>query len=494
MRGKFLRAAYQALHLETKPLSAEQIVEVAKQLGILRSAGKTPTNTMRARLSDEIREKGGDSLFQRVGANRFGLREWNFAEYHARPFQKELPNEVTVCVPGRIGDMLNIQGCGYREIPPAFLEYLTARANLQYIPRRDAEITTAVKQLIAYVWLETSDGRVLSYTRGKYSSAHPTLLLGRQSVGFGGHVLRQDSESLFGANDAGLYQAALREISEELKVKVSAEINPAGMIWDESSFEGQKHIGVVMRGVVPWDGNALKRGREQSINQVQLLRKGQLWDAYHAMEFWSQLLIRQFAAQEKPRIASTIVPGTRPRNIGHIVLVGEIANGKSSIAAALAKEHGYRVISASSVLRRILRMEDIGEHRRLEFQEIALKFINTEEGPAKLAAAIAEEVGNGQGIAVIDGVRQINTLNSLRGALPRLMVLYVDCPRDFACRNYQIRVPGAAVTQFAAIREHEVEAELPLFRYQADAILNNADDLETTMFVLLRWLKGGKPT
>lgn len=490
MPGKFLRAAFQALHVETKPLKAEQIVQIAKEIGILRSSGRTPTNTMRARLSDDIRVKGGDSLFQRVGANRFGLREWNLGEYHARPFQKELPNETTVCVAGNIGQTLRMEGIGYKEIPTEFFKYLSDRKNLQYISRRDAEATTVRKQLIAYVWLETADGKVLSYRRGKYSSAHRTLLLGRQSVGFGGHVLRQDAESLFGSSDAGLYQAAVREISEELKAKISFDIKPVGMIWDESSFEGQKHIGIAMRGVIPQHAVATDHGREQSINQVQLLTKAQLWEAYHAMEFWSQLLIRQFASDAKPNVVSSIVPATRPRNIGHIVLVGEIANGKSSIAAALSERHGYRVVSASASLRRILKMQDIGEHRRLEFQTIALKFISTEDGPADLARAIAGEIGKEKGIAIIDGVRQLNTLTALRNALPNLMVVYVDCPRDLACQNYQTRLPGASVTQFAAVREHEVEAELPLFRYEADAILNNADDLDKTMEVLLRWLKG----
>ncbi|HZR67440.1 MAG TPA: hypothetical protein VFB01_00160, partial [Burkholderiales bacterium] len=382
-------------------------------------------------------------------------------------------------------------GIGYNPIPLGLVEYLREKRNLQYVPRRIAETTTEYKQLIAYVWLETEDGHVMSYTRGKYSSAHRTLLLGRQSVGFGGHVLQQDAENLFAASDAGIQQAAEREVSEELKTKISLHAQPVGMIWDESSFEGQKHIGIVMRGIIPWRRQPANRGREQSINQIQFLTKRQLWDAYHAMEFWSQLLIREFASDVKPQVISTIVPAARPRTIGHIVLVGEIANGKSSIATALAQKHGYRVISASGTLRRILGVADMGEKHRLEFQEIALKFINTDTGPATLARAIADEIlAGGSGVAVIDGVRQINTLAALRAVLPSVIVLYIDCPRDIACSNYQTRLPGATISQFAAVREHEVEAELPLFRYEADAILNNADKFENTMSVLLRWLEG----
>lgn len=444
---------------------------------------------MRARLSDDIRVSGAQSLFQRIGPNRFGLREWDIGEYHARPFQKNISNEITVCVPGTIQQELGFGGVGYSAAPEALLKYLASSKNWVYLDRPTAETTTKYKQLIAYVWLETVDGQVLSYTRGKYSSAHRTLLLGRRSVGFGGHVLRQDAETLFGASDGGLQQAAVREISEELKASLPLELQPSGIIWDDSSFEGQKHIGFVLRGTLPHSSGIHKRGKELSIKQVQLLTKRQLWDAYHAMEFWSQLLIRQFAGDARPDVVSTIVPPVPPRRLGHIILVGEIANGKTSIAEALAQERGYRVVSASTILRKILGLGEMEEQRRLEFQAIALEFISTEDGPARLAHAIAKEISRNKGKdTVIDGIRQLRTLTALREVVPDTTVIYIDSPRDMACANYQSRVPQASILQFSAVREHEVEGELPLFRYEADAILNNADDLAKTIRVLLEWL------
>ncbi|HTE42331.1 MAG TPA: HTH domain-containing protein, partial [Steroidobacteraceae bacterium] len=317
-------------------MTAEEIVESARKLNILDSAGKTPTNTMRARLSDDIRLLGGQSSFQRVGPNRFGLREWGVGDYVWRPFQKSLPNETTVCVSGTIQQQLGFGGVGYSALPATLTAYLGIPRNLHFIDRPTAETTTKYKQLIAYAWLETADGLVLSYTRGKYSSAHRTLLLGRKSVGFGGHVLKQDAETLFGASDGGTQQAAIREIYEELSPKISLQVRPAGVIWDDSSLEGQKHIGLVMHASLPHSSQIELKSGELSIKQVQLLRKEQLWEAYHAMEFWSQLLIREFAADAKPSVVSTIVPAVRPRKMRHMVLVGEIANGKSSIAAALA--------------------------------------------------------------------------------------------------------------------------------------------------------------
>jgi len=492
MSGQFLRAAFHLLHVEGRPLTAEQIVTQATTKEILRTTGKTPTNTMRARLSDDIRANGINSLFQRVGPNRFGLREWDFAEYHARPFLRGIPDEITVCVPGTIQEILGAGGVGFSRDSSALLAYLKYRQNLLYMDRQTAETTHKYKQLIAYVWLETEDELVLCYTRGKYSSAHRTLLLGRRSVGFGGHVLQQDSESLFGANDGGLEQAAIRETSEELGGLSPTNVTVAGVIWDDSSFEGQKHIGVAMKGRLPHSSKIPNRGGELSINQLKLLHKSQLWESYHAMEFWSQLLIREFASEFRPEVVSSIIPASRPRRLKHIAFVGEIANGKSTLADAVVKKLDCTVVSASAALRQILGITDTREATRLKFQSIALDFIESEQGPRQLAAAIAEQVARANGkIVIIDGLRQLATLSVLREYLADLVVIYIECPRDLAYRNYRNRLPDASAVQFAAVREHAVEAELPLFRFESDAILTNADDAEKTLKVLLNWLTDG---
>ncbi len=490
MSGRFLRAAYQVLHLEGKPLSARDIVDIASNKIILRTQGKTPVHTMRARLSDDIRSQGVDSLFQRVGPNRFGLREWNFNEYHARPFQRGLPNEITVCVRDTVQEVLGAAGVGFSTITEGLLDYLREKENLVYLGRQIAETKYDYKQLIAYVWLETADGLVLSYTRGKYSSAHRTLLLGRRSVGFGGHVLQKDAESLFGEGDGGLKEAAMREIGEELDRFLPKDVSPIGVILDDSSFEGQKHIGIVMRGALPSSDQIPNRSTELSINQLRLLTKTELWETYHTMEFWSQLVIRELANDYRPHNISRIVPSRPPRRMTHIAFVGEIANGKTSLAAAVASKLGYSVISASAALRRLLGVAATPEQTRFNFQTIALEFIRLASGPKELATAILADAEQGGNKAVIiDGIRQLTTLAALRAFIPDLVVIYIDCPRDLAYRNYCTRLPDASVQEFAAVREHPVEADLPLFRFESDAILNNADEQAKTLEVLLRWLR-----
>ncbi len=489
MSGRFIRAAYRILDQELRPLTPKQIVQLAIDKGLLSTVGKTPASTMRARLSDEIRSRGTDSYFVRTGANRFGLRAWNFSEYHARPFTKSLPDEITVCIPGSTAGAEELNGVGFTADAADVMRLCRDRDILTFVGRQEAEKTNELRQLIVYVWLETDDGLVLSYTRGKYSSAHRTLLLGKRSIGFGGHVLMQDAESLFGVNDGGIEQAGLREIGEELGEAAPRSLNLAGVIWDDTSFEGQKHIGFVMRGELGSSTRLPRRSSELSINELRLLSRAELWESFHTMEFWSQLLIRQFASDSRPSNISTIVPRKRPRNVSRIALVGEIANGKSHLGQALSSKLGYRVISVSAVLRALLGVGEVSESSRLEFQSKALQFIDTAEGPDRLASAVADEARKyGQEPIIFDGIRQRSTLAALREHVLDIIVIYVDCPRDQAFRNYGSRIPNVTARQFSAVREHPVEADLPLFRFESDAIFNNADTFENSVEELTLWL------
>lgn len=477
------------LDKERRPLSADHIVELAVRQNLLRSVGKTPVNTMRARLSDDIRIGGIRSPFQRVGANRFGLREWNMTEYHSRPFTKEVPAEITVCIRNDLFPEMARAGVGFFNLPESLAAVLGNRTNLIFLDRRNAETTDEYRQLIAYTWLETTDGHVLTYTRGKYSAAHRTLLLGKKSVGFGGHVLQEDAGGLFGSPDAGVEQATLREIREELGGLVPISVERQGVIWDDTSSDGQRHIAIVMRGLIRSQDIAASE-TEFSINQLQLLSKQQLWSHFHSMEFWSQLLIRRFAASSKPSVISAIAPAKRPRQVRAIALVGEIATGKSTIAKALGQKLKYQVISVSEILRGMLGVRRLEEENRSQFQGLALEFIQAEGGPSNLADEIVRQVHEAPDrLPIIDGVRQLATLDHLRRRLRDLAVVYIDCPRDDALRHYQTRLPGATARQFALVREHEVESELPYFRFEADAILNNAGEVSSTVNVLLHWLQ-----
>ena len=99
--GIFLKAAYEVLAKEKRPLGAPEITRIAIREGSLKSSGKTPSQTMKARLSTEILRRGSDSVFMRVEKGKFALREWKEAwhEHVAQRFQKALFDEEIVVFP-----------------------------------------------------------------------------------------------------------------------------------------------------------------------------------------------------------------------------------------------------------------------------------------------------------------------------------------------------------------------------------------------------------
>ena len=103
--GQFLKAAYEVLNSEKRPLSAKEITEIAVREGRLKSSGKTPPQTMKARLSTEILRRGSDSIFMRVEKGQFALREWKgrwkggWTEHIAQRFKAALYDEDIVVFP-----------------------------------------------------------------------------------------------------------------------------------------------------------------------------------------------------------------------------------------------------------------------------------------------------------------------------------------------------------------------------------------------------------
>src|SRR5208283_4068036 len=93
--GVFLKAAYEVLGLTKKPLTAPEIVEAARTLGLLKTSGKTPEQTMKSKLATNILMNGDRSPFMRAAKGRFALRGWKgeYPEHVADRYQKALVDE-----------------------------------------------------------------------------------------------------------------------------------------------------------------------------------------------------------------------------------------------------------------------------------------------------------------------------------------------------------------------------------------------------------------
>ena len=71
----FKAAARQVLEEVGHPLHYTDITEIALHSGYLQSAGRTPQNTMRARLSVDVRDNPA-TLFVQTAPGVYGLKSW----------------------------------------------------------------------------------------------------------------------------------------------------------------------------------------------------------------------------------------------------------------------------------------------------------------------------------------------------------------------------------------------------------------------------------
>lgn len=71
----FKAAAREVLREVGRPLHYSDITEISLKDGYLKSAGRTPQNTMRARLSVDVRDNP-ETPFSQTAPGVYGLKEW----------------------------------------------------------------------------------------------------------------------------------------------------------------------------------------------------------------------------------------------------------------------------------------------------------------------------------------------------------------------------------------------------------------------------------
>lgn len=69
-----LKAIEDVLRKENRPLTAKEITEMAIKEGLINSSSKTPWASVAARIYFDLKTKGTDSKFKKVGKGKFTLR------------------------------------------------------------------------------------------------------------------------------------------------------------------------------------------------------------------------------------------------------------------------------------------------------------------------------------------------------------------------------------------------------------------------------------
>jgi predicted NUDIX family phosphoesterase len=165
--------------------------------------------------------------------------------------------------------------------------------SLIWKPRDEAETDNRFKQLIPYVFFSSPQepGKILTYRR---DGGGETRLDQNRSIGFGGHIEKEDIGNGRAPYDSGLF----REISEELteEVALSATFFLEGFINDDSNEVGKVHIGVVHRAETPL---LVSDANEISLKDFQYLNVSEMLSRINEFETWSQILIRSFSENGK---------------------------------------------------------------------------------------------------------------------------------------------------------------------------------------------------
>lgn len=512
----YLRVAELVLASALTPLKAREIVDRGIERGYFgdHPLSRTPEKSMQARLSMDILNKATQSKFVRTTRGRFTL--WSKinaegsapkGEITAAPLQHYVaerrvlrtPTEEVLCSSeAAFRDVLTFQGIDV-DIT-RILRPLLSDGAVTYVARSEAETRDDAKQFITYVLIQC--GQRLLYFRRSYLSRAAEFLRGSRCVGFGGHVTAADDDML-ARGDKGLSACARRELIEELylpngdrgefqqnrratvRLFQDVSLEQLGVLNDDSSEVGRRHVAVVYRAWLPdWEtAKRLQRG-DSSIKGLGWLDLSRDKIDISEFEYWSQLCLRKFypsTAISKAGYKIHHKAGLSSHRA--IVVAGRIGSGKSETANYLSQKLGLPLLKTGALLQELMDCPPITEIGRSEFQARAFAFIQSPGGPQQLAGHIASRAAR-SGRCVIDGVRHLATYESLVQELGGdAGLVFVQTPPDVAYNMYRAREAKDELTfsyrDFLKIYDAPVETEIPSLGRKAQIYIYNAFGLET---------------
>jgi len=291
--GKFLNVAYRVLREQNKPLSAQQITEIAMGAGYLATQGQTPSQTMKSKLSTDILQKGESSLFMRSEQATFALREWGeqLNEYVADRYQKALFDEDIIVFPASILRR-HVPAIGLYRGPVDSTDLLS-----QFRPmrRRIAEDDPSVIQLVSVFVLRLRD-EFLTYKRTK--RLPESRLHDYYSLAFGGHLNPDDNPGLFNILDPQeSYPWLERELHEEVKLPRGGieSFEYRGLLYDDSRPVSRQHIGIVYEIFLASD--AFRIGERGFLMDAKFETAGKIRERLGDFENWSVILLNELAPE-----------------------------------------------------------------------------------------------------------------------------------------------------------------------------------------------------
>jgi predicted NUDIX family phosphoesterase len=525
----YLRVAEIVLSSALSPLKAREIVERGIERGLFgdHALSRTPEKSMQARLSMDILNQPGSSKFIRASRGRFTLRTklgqpleagyplGPISEYTAERRVLRTPKEQVLCVSeAAFRDVLTFQGIDTDAT--RILAELLRNQGISYVARSEAEVRNDAKQFITYVLVQC--GQRLLFFKRSYLSRTAEFLRGSRCVGFGGHVSAADADIL-SISDRGLAACALRELSEELHLPDTsfgsaehnyetgpqaggalpsvpnratirlfrdASLERLGVLNDDSSEVGRRHVAVVFRVWLPdWSiARRLQKG-DSSIKGLGWIDLAKDTVDISDFEYWSQLCLRKFY----PSTAITksgfrVLNNSALVNDRAIVIAGRIGSGKTETANYLSQKLGWPLLKSGMLLQQLMGAPLMSEIGRREFQSRAFSFIQTEGGPQRLGIAIGaalKQVNSPR--CIVDGIRHLATFEHLERSFgENVGLIFVQTPPDVAYDMYRSREASNELDfsyrDFLETYDAPVESEISSLGRKAQALLYNSFGIE----------------
>jgi predicted NUDIX family phosphoesterase len=525
----YLRVAEIVLADALSPLKAREIVDRGIERGLFGDhvLSQTPEKSMQARLSMDILNRDGQSIFVRTGRGRFTLRskllddshryEETRAghttpayEYVAERRVLRTPKEEVLCVHEcAFGDVLTFQGIDTDAVP--ILACLLSDQNESYVPRSDAEMRNNAKQFVTYVLVQC--GQRLLFFKRSYLSRAAEFLQGSKCIGFGGHVSAADVDILT-RGDRGLSACARRELTEELHlpeiatrggqtaqnskvlpripnratVRLFQEVSleQLGVLNDDSSEVGRRHVAVIYRAwLSDWDQVRRLQKGDSSIKGLGWIDLSKDKVEISDFEYWSQLCLRKFYPSTLiAKSGFKILNNARLASDRVVIVAGRTGSGKTETAGYLSQKLGWPLIKSGDLIQELMATPSMREIGRREFQARAFDFIRSEGAPEKLAATIESRVnGTGTARCIVDGIRHLATYEHFSIRLGGSVgLVFVQTPPDVAYDMYRAREAQGTLTfsyrEFLEIYDAPVEAEIPSLGRTAHVYIYNSFGIE----------------
>lgn len=302
MNSSYLKMAHDAIEIAKKPLTPTDILEIAHREGFLPEHlyGRTMHKTLMARLSEYIRRQGPRGEFFRTAPGTFFL--------HSLAARSDTPDEFKVVHRGFLRSksirkesvLVAPKSALEEKIYGEFVPFEESQFNslfnnyCEFVDRSNAEINHSIKQFVTFA-LVFSEGRILTYRRGKFTTTSDKLK-GQLTVGFGGHVNDTDF-NLFHYGGEALKANAARELREELFLddiyddfySTVKRTRILGYVNVDGDFDAEHHIAVLV--AFNHASAELPKKGELSINQLSWLDLNEPIARIDQFDYWSKIIL-----------------------------------------------------------------------------------------------------------------------------------------------------------------------------------------------------------